>query len=37
MGSTVSDFAEIGEWAVVAEGAVVKARSKNGSDCGLWL
>ncbi len=28
MGSTVSDFAEVGEWAVIAEGAVVKARSK---------
>lgn len=27
MGSTVSDFAEIGEWAAVAEGAVVRNRS----------
>ncbi len=28
MNSTVSDFAEIGEWSAIGEGAVVKARDK---------
>ncbi len=28
MGSTVSDFSEVGEWAVIAEGAVVKSKTK---------
>ena len=28
MGAIVSDYAEIGRWAVIAEGAVVKNKSK---------